>query len=69
MTNVRITMSSVLLLIGSAMGQFGGFGNMFGGNQPGMDVQVANNQPQQGFGLGNMGNGGIQMGGGQQGKN
>jgi len=57
-------MSILLLLISSAAGQFG-FGNMFG-NQPG--IQMANNQPQNGFGFGNFGNGGIEMGQGQQGK-
>ena len=51
----------LLLLVGEGEAQFNGFGNLFG-NQPGMGIQMQNNQqPQQGFNLGNFGNGGIQM--------
>ena len=60
----------LLLLTGSGNAQFG-FGNF--GNQPGMAVQMNNQQPQPNMGFGDMGfgnmgfgNGGLQMTGGQQ---
>ena len=47
------------LLLGLVNSQFGDFSNLFGNAGPGLQMQ--NQQPTQGFNLGNFGNGGIQM--------
>ena len=49
----------ISLLLGLVSAQFGDFSSLFG--NAGSGLQMQNQQPQQGFNLGNMGNGGIQM--------
>ena len=63
-------MGILLLFFGLVNCQFG-FGSMFG-DQAGMGIEMTNSQPQQGFGLGkigNMGNSGIEIQNGQPGLN